>query len=276
VLEVKLQLEEEGKTPEWVTELIDSGMLLQCHKFSKFIHGCATIMPDEVQAVPYWIDDATLAESFSATEGAKLLIGDKGQTFDSLIPHSSERQAKPKKVPKPADPKIPRVLEDTQSVKINFSICDYCDNGDDDCVCTAWAKSADLKTMNTQKVEPKLYFANERTFISWLQMAVVLSASAVGILAFTSQTGGRAELFAMMILPVALMFIVYAVFTYLWRLERIKEREAERWDDPYGPVLLTVIVIIALITQFVIKMFDAMAALQSAPGVEATMVGRNY
>lgn len=280
VLEVKLQLEEGAKTPEWVTELIDSGMLLQCHKFSKFIHGCATIMPDEVQAVPYWIDDASLASSFSATEGAKLLLGDRGQTFESLIPHSSDGQAKPKKVPKPADPKLPRVFEDKESVKINFSICDYCDNGDDDCMCTAWARPAEgLKAMNTQKVEPKLFFANERTFISWLQMAVVLSASAVGILAFTSETGGRAELFALMILPVALLFIVYAVSTYLWRLSMIKEREAERWDDPFGPVLLTVIVIIALVMQFFIKLFDAFAEASvapvaySVPSMEPTMLG---
>ena len=27
------------------------------HKFSKFIHGTATLFPDMVQAVPYWVDD---------------------------------------------------------------------------------------------------------------------------------------------------------------------------------------------------------------------------
>lgn len=73
VLEVKLQLEHENQTPEWVTELINSGMLLEVHKFSKFIHGCATLMPDEVQSVPYWIDDPTLSESIKISGGGKLL-----------------------------------------------------------------------------------------------------------------------------------------------------------------------------------------------------------
>lgn len=73
VLEVKLQLEHENQIPEWVTELINSGMLLEVHKFSKFIHGCATLMPDEVQSVPYWIDDPTLAESIRISGGGKLL-----------------------------------------------------------------------------------------------------------------------------------------------------------------------------------------------------------
>lgn len=33
------------------------GLLTEVHKFSKFIHGTATLFPDMVQAVPYWVDD---------------------------------------------------------------------------------------------------------------------------------------------------------------------------------------------------------------------------
>ena len=32
------------------------------------------------------------------------------------------------------------------------------------------------------RVEPKTYFANERTFLSWLNMAVLLSSVAVGLI----------------------------------------------------------------------------------------------
>eukprot|EP01041_Mallomonas_annulata_P011239 gene11239-23500_t len=263
VLEVKLQLEEEGTTPDWVTELIESGMLMQVHKFSKFIHGCATIMPEEVQAVPYWIDDVTLADSISQTEGAKLLIGNKGQTFEHLIPHDKEGGIKGKAKPAHKAPvshpssalqSKPRISADSTSIPIRtFGLCDYCDREDEECFCSSWNKAAELNEMNTQKVEPKLVFANERTYMSWLSMAVILSASSMGILAFTKETGGRAELFALMILPIALAFIVYAVTTYLWRMEKIRLRESERWDDPYGPVILTLVVILALVIQFVIK-----------------------
>ena len=37
------------------------------------------------------------------------------------------------------------------------------------------------------KMEPKVFFANERTFISWLSMAVNLSSISIGVLAFTSR-----------------------------------------------------------------------------------------
>lgn len=42
-------------------------MLQEVHKFSKFIHGCAVLLPEEVQAMPYWIDDPSLRESVIAS-----------------------------------------------------------------------------------------------------------------------------------------------------------------------------------------------------------------
>ena len=36
---------------------------VQVHKFSKFIHGTATLLPDMVAAVPYWIDDESVRPS---------------------------------------------------------------------------------------------------------------------------------------------------------------------------------------------------------------------
>ena len=51
VLEVKVQLELGDEVPEWVDQLIHSGLLLEVPKFSKFIHGCATLMDDDVRAL---------------------------------------------------------------------------------------------------------------------------------------------------------------------------------------------------------------------------------
>ena len=46
-------------------------MLVQVHKFSKFIHGTSVLLPDMVQAVPYWIDDESIRKSIiqSSKEG---------------------------------------------------------------------------------------------------------------------------------------------------------------------------------------------------------------
>jgi SPX domain protein involved in polyphosphate accumulation len=50
-----------------VAELINSGMLIEVHKFSKFIHGCAVLLPEEVQAMPYWIDEPSIKDSIAAS-----------------------------------------------------------------------------------------------------------------------------------------------------------------------------------------------------------------
>ena len=42
-------------------------LMLQVHKFSKFIHGTATLLPDMVQAVPYWVDDESLRPSINSS-----------------------------------------------------------------------------------------------------------------------------------------------------------------------------------------------------------------
>jgi SPX domain protein involved in polyphosphate accumulation len=96
VLEIKLQLEGENSTPEWVKDLIDSGMLMQVHKFSKFIHGCATLMPEDVYAVPYWIDDPSIADSIISSGGGGLLNQSPGanKMYSHLIPHVADERGK--------------------------------------------------------------------------------------------------------------------------------------------------------------------------------------
>lgn len=73
ILEVKLQAE----PPEWVEELLASGMLTACTKFSKFLHGSAALRPGLARKVPHWWDDqevlppaATSATASSAASAA--------------------------------------------------------------------------------------------------------------------------------------------------------------------------------------------------------------
>lgn len=75
VLEVKLELSnEDAEPPVWVKELQSSGMLYEVHKFSKFLHGCATLLPENVRSVPYWVDDMSLRDSIFASGGERILV----------------------------------------------------------------------------------------------------------------------------------------------------------------------------------------------------------
>lgn len=67
VLEVKLALPEGESAPDWVQDLMTSGLITEIHKMSKFIHGTAVLFPELVQAVPYWIDDESIRDSIAAS-----------------------------------------------------------------------------------------------------------------------------------------------------------------------------------------------------------------
>jgi SPX domain protein involved in polyphosphate accumulation/uncharacterized membrane protein YidH (DUF202 family) len=54
VLEVKLQTQAGQEPPEWVRELIASHLVEAVPKFSKFIHGTATLFPTRIHLLPFW------------------------------------------------------------------------------------------------------------------------------------------------------------------------------------------------------------------------------
>lgn len=55
VLEVKLQTQAGQEPPEWVRELTSSHLVEAVPKFSKFIHGTATLFPTRIHLLPYWM-----------------------------------------------------------------------------------------------------------------------------------------------------------------------------------------------------------------------------
>lgn len=111
-----------------------------------------------------------------------------------------------------------------------------------------------LAPTSIQKIEPKVFFANERTFLHWLHAGVTLYTIAAGILAFASDTNSlSAHWYAMALLPISLGFCLYALHLFLWRAEKIKTRIPGRWDDSRGPLILGAILASVLFINFVMK-----------------------
>jgi hypothetical protein len=55
ILEVKLQTQAGQEPPSWVRELIASHLVEAVPKFSKFIHGTATLFPTRIYLLPFWM-----------------------------------------------------------------------------------------------------------------------------------------------------------------------------------------------------------------------------
>lgn len=60
------------------------------------------------------------------------------------------------------------------------------------------------------KVEPKVFFANERTFLAWLHCAVLLAGASIAIMSF-AETNIAGQLYGVVLLPVAIAFMTYAM-----------------------------------------------------------------
>ena len=105
------------------------------------------------------------------------------------------------------------------------------------------------------KVEPKVFFANERTFLAWMNMSVTLASIAVAILSF-GDSEDSSQLYGFVMLPVSVVFCLYALFLYLRRGKMIKERSPGPYADTRGPIILSIILAIAIIVNFTLKLYD--------------------
>lgn len=57
VLEIKLKEDARGKRPAWIQDLIGSHLVHPCPRFSKFVHGTASLFEDYVNRLPFWLSD---------------------------------------------------------------------------------------------------------------------------------------------------------------------------------------------------------------------------
>ena len=111
------------------------------------------------------------------------------------------------------------------------------------------------------KVEPKVFFANERTFLAWLHTSVTLASIAIAIIAFsastpTSSTSITGQVYGLTLLPVSIAFIIYALRQYTSRAGMIRRREPGPYEDTVGPVVLGGALCVSIVANFGLKLWE--------------------
>ncbi|TFK27790.1 SPX-domain-containing protein [Coprinopsis marcescibilis] len=390
VLEVKLQTQLGQQPPEWVQELVQSHLVEAVPKFSKFIHGCATLLPNRVDLVPFWLpqmdvdilkpdsgylsvierpstittvsSQGTLSHRESsgsrspdvASYTEPLSEGEDDEYDGSLVPARDEgkrtglsgnevsaaiayREAMLKErreeeetevltmnkngkaKAKPDKPKLAPALDEeeeegghsasrskrpkhrreksTLSRKFKdkaFAITPLAPsstfdetlkdklhkakeqedsagklNGerrfddieeesalggpstpvDERILDRSWHAPTGKKIAVPVRVEPKVYFAAERTFLKWLNNAVFIGTIATALLNFTPSTDTRGLISAAFFTLCALLAIAYSAGIFLFRSYRLRERSAEGlYYDKFGPTILCGVLFLALAT----------------------------
>ena len=290
VLEVKLQNEE---TPEWIEDIVREIHATEVYKFSKFLHGTCVLRGTQIQRFPHWWDFTLNADN-------------SGIAFDDSIKSSLEKNsttARTEKSTTQATTSI-QITSTNSHTRSGAGIRDlahvlasaislhrfrnYTKNSrtrENDDV-ENQRRDGDAMPPSSQilkrggrympiKIEPKTFFANERTLLQWLSMSTLLLFLSLGLLAFEAgspsdtinlfrgdNTGivtegssaiskrkiAAADMVGLALAPVAILFMVYALVTYLIRANRIARREpSTRYDDIFGPsALVSVLVLVSI------------------------------
>lgn len=279
VLDLNLSLADDQETPSWVQELVSSGLLDEVNSFSKHLHGMTTLFPDMVQSVPYWVDRESVRASMlhSAPQKSAQMAptardifanavkprrGTEGdhQELVSGTPQQDGREQFTRKLYK-----TPRFIE-------------------------WWFKKPPMgKRPNIpgrveQKIEPKTFFANERTFLSWLHMALTMGSIATAMIGISSdETQNSTTMIALIMLPAALLMCFYSVIVYYWRSSAILHHKELYYDDRRGPLALTCVIVTSLSIILIMGIMELVEELQmhhsaSSPDgsswLESTLIGK--
>lgn len=121
------------------------------------------------------------------------------------------------------------------------------------------------------RVEPKTFFANERTFLSWLHTAVLIGtigAALVGVHLGGSPSGAPHKdvhgndrstaplVIAMTMLSASVCLCAYATWTFVWRGRAIAARRTVAFHDPTGPVVMGAIMMCAMVVVIIVTILQ--------------------
>ncbi|KAH0421420.1 vacuolar transporter chaperone 2 [Colletotrichum camelliae] len=293
ILEIKLKEDPNRKRPAWVADLMGSHLVHPTPRFSKFVHGVASLFEDYVNSLPFWLSDLEAdirkdpQKAFEAEEQRRAQRAEDEQAVGSFLGNkvssykvsksspagasylanrmAAEASARSRQAGTTENQQAgsnqengehqPRSYGTLSSVLPGFSLSKY-----------SKAKRAQksqvqlpegvvepvqwLKNSGELKIEPKVWLANERTFLKWQHICILLGALAVSL--YTA----AGENFLAEVMGIA--YILIAVFAGVWgyfmmhsRRKMIIDRSGKDFDNLVGPLIISVAMMAALVLNFV-------------------------
>ncbi|KAK2807327.1 hypothetical protein FQN50_005482 [Emmonsiellopsis sp. PD_5] len=100
------------------------------------------------------------------------------------------------------------------------------------------------------RVEPKVYFAAERTFLSWLEFSIFLGSIAAALLNLGTDTIALTSAWLFTVL--ACLALVYSLLLYMWRVDKIRKRRDVKhvYHERWGPTVLCVGLVLVVCVNF--------------------------
>ncbi|KAG1861088.1 VTC domain-containing protein [Suillus tomentosus] len=269
VLEVKLQTQFGQEPPKWVTDLVQSHLVEAVPKFSKFIHGCATLLPNRVDLVPFWLPQMAVSEG---EEDEEMDLAPARDEFRRTgLPHEDVAAA--------------IAFRESPSRNVNLHLSRggaaallKCLRGRSGmCRLTRFAPSYAFderlheRLQANKNVPPRVQdgelqeavgldeenLREEDRLLKWLSFAVLIGTIATTLLNFVPADDPRGLISAALFTLAALLAIAYSAIIFVYRAFCLRARSAEGlYYDKYGPTILCFVLLVALGTNIGLRVAD--------------------
>ena len=110
-----------------------------------------------------------------------------------------------------------------------------------------------IKDQGPLKVEAKVWLANQRTFIKWQHIAVLLATLSLGLFNAAGKENNVARLLALVYTAFAVFAGAWGWGVYMWRCRLITERSGKDFDNQIGPFIVSIGLALALCLNFAFK-----------------------
>ncbi|EXJ91521.1 hypothetical protein A1O3_00069 [Capronia epimyces CBS 606.96] len=313
ILEIKVKDTKYTRNNTWLHDLMNSHLIKEEKRFSKFVHGVAELFEDYVNIFPFWLSDletdirrdpVTAYQEEQQREAKQvedeIAVGSFLGT--SRLSSSKGKTGSPSKYPerrmsgqisqsvqssrlKSIDQLEPTAEEDAdgdgdgdarplvsdsstsglRSLLPAFSNSRYArrhrrGTAWDDAPLPPGVKDPGvwIKDRGNPKVEGKVWLANQRTFIKWQHIAVLLATLSLGLFNAAGVNNNVARILALVYTGFAIFAGVWGWAVYMWRSKLITERSGKDFDNVFGPFAVSIGLACALLLNFAFK-YNAIA-----------------
>ncbi|OBZ86890.1 Vacuolar transporter chaperone 4 [Choanephora cucurbitarum] len=270
--EIKLELAPNEKEPEWIVDLEESGILEEAFDFSKFVHGIAVMFDTRVPLLPYWlaqmdndiqqlpvlpsttpsvsqksrsklanevesIHSDTRPRATKSTNERSALLGNGSSSYMSV----QQDQQKP---PQTQDHMPSRMIDNINAVfnkligkpepslRQQQQLARQLNTAP---VILPPGVKIPKKVVTPLRVEPKVFFANERTYFSWMSFGTLISTFSLALFNSGDAVG---KISGIVYTLVSISTLMYGMGLYYRRRELIHNRAAGPYDELAGPTVI--------------------------------------
>ncbi|KAH9815001.1 hypothetical protein DFH28DRAFT_288710 [Melampsora americana] len=108
--------------------------------------------------------------------------------------------------------------------------------------------------VNPSRIEPKVWFANERTWLNWCRTGLLLGTFGIALVNCSPSTGAR--LLGVVYTLIAVGTISYGWIVYQKRIRMIKDKFPGHFDELLAPILIALALFLAILLNFIFRAID--------------------